>query len=312
MKSSILLNNIRHLRWFKYSLILLSICFIYGCGSVISASTVKLSADVGKRITEMEHLHQLAIQRYFDLEQQKIEDFLVNTWEPLFLKNFLGTSQVLDKLQNISYVDETNQKQMQTAMASYLTDPSEAKKLTDELISDINTSREKEGADIRTIITKYVEDDQIDAAVIHVTSLLQTDEPARIIFDFAEAAHAEMNDRKASLLAPLNQLRTETSAQLSAAYAELIRGQSTITGRLEASAKVSQQQDQLLGALGIKTTTTDIQSKLSSFTNKVDGALGLAGGLTAADGNGTINLPDNILKTLEAELKSLNSTPDSN
>lgn len=291
--------------WLNYLIVFFFLSFLYGCGSVISASTVKLSADVGSRITEMEKLHQLAIQRYFDLEEQKIEDFLTKTWEPLFLKNFLGESQVLQLLQNVSSFSDTEKSQIQEAVKSYLTDTSEAVQLTDDLFVKLDASRKQEGDEVRSVVNNYVVgQENIDAAVIHINSLLNTDEPAQIIFDFAEDAHNEMNKERQSLLAPLNQLRQEAAAELSAAYAELIRGQSTITGRLEAAAKVSEQQDQLLSSLGIKTTTRDIQAKLSGFTSKVDGALNLASGLTD-DGSGGMNLADKILNTLKSELNKV-------
>lgn len=287
-----------------FTVLLLSL-ILTSCGSVIRSSTVQLSADVGNRITEMEALHQLALQRYFDMEKAKVEDFLTQTWEPLFLKNFLGTSQVLQMLQNVSRIDETNRNQLQAAFADYLTDPSEAKKATDDLVGKLNESRKAEDGVIRTIVTDYVEDDKIDAAVIHITSLLGTDDPARIIFDFTQAAHVEMNAKREALLAPIEHAKAEAAAELSGAYAQLIRGQSTITGRLEAAAKVSNEQDKLLGALGFNRATKTLQTKLSNFTTNVDKALGFVSGLTAEDSKGNIDLSTNMLNTLQKKLTEL-------
>jgi hypothetical protein len=293
---------------FRYiSIILFFLLFIYGCGSVISSSTVNLSADVGSRISEMEKLHQLAVQRYFDLEQQKIEDFLTKTWEPLFLKNFLGTSQVLEQLKNVSSFTAADRSQIEEVVSLYLIDSTEAPKMTDSLMVKLDASRKNEGDEIRAVVSEFIDDDKVDEAVIHITSLLNTDEPAQIMLDFAEDAHNEMNAQREKLLAPLTQLRQETAAELSAAYAELIRGQSTITGRLEAAAKVGQQQEQLRSALGINTTTKNIESKLSNITSKVDSALNKVSGLTAGDGEAGVSLPETILKTLKTELeKKLN------
>lgn len=278
-----------------------------GCGSVIRQSTVQLSADVGNRITEMEHLHQLAIQRYFDVEKKKVEDFLTNTWEPLFLKNFLGTSQILQLLQSTSKIDENVQNQIKTVFSEYLSDPSEATQATSKLVDSLNTSRDSEVNIVKNVVSDYVNDDKIEAATVHINSLLGTDSPARIILEFAEAAHTQMNARRTTLLAPIEQARAETIAELSAAYAELVRGQSTITGRLEAAAKVSQEQDRLLGVLGINNATKNIQSKLSNFTTKIDGALGLVSGLASEDSGGNINLPNNILTTLQSKLEEINT-----
>ncbi|MEM9821823.1 MAG: hypothetical protein AAF985_12155 [Bacteroidota bacterium] len=284
----------------------LLVFFLSSCGSVIRQSTVQLSADVGNRITEMEHLHQLAIQRYFDVEKKKVEDFLTNTWEPLFLKNFLGTSQILQLLQNTSKIDESLQNQIKDVFSEYLTDPSEAGEASQKLVNALNQSRDSEEGVVKTVVSDYVEDDKITAATIHINSLLGTDSPAKLILDFAEAAHTEMNSRRQSLLAPIEQARSETIAELSAAYAELVRGQSTITGRLEAAAKVSQEQDRLLGVLGVNNATQKLQSKLSNFTTKIDGALGIVNGLAAEDSSGNVNLPSNILQTLQSELEKIN------
>ena len=290
------------------SIFLLILILIFtSCGSVIRQSTVQLSADVGNRITEMEHLHQLAIQRYFDVEKNKVEDFLTNTWEPLFLKNFLGTSQILQLLENTSKIDESVQNQIKDVFSEYLTDPSEASDATNKLVSQLNTSRDTEEGVVKTVVSDYVEDSKINAATIHINSLLGTDSPAMLILDFTEAADTEMIAGRASLLAPIEQARAETIAELSAAYAELVRGQSTITGRLEAAAKVSQEQDRLLGVLGINNATKNIQSKLSNFTTKIDGALGVVNGLAAEDNSGNINLPNNILTTLQSKLEEINT-----
>jgi hypothetical protein len=246
------------------------------------------------------------------MEREKIEDFLTNTWEPLFLENFLGTSQVLQQLQNVSAIDDFNRNNIQVAFASYLTDASEAKEATDAVVNKLNSTRKNEGSAIRSIVSDFVEDDQIDACVIHITSLLGTDEPARIIFEFAEAAHIEMNNRRRSLLAPLEQAQAETVAELSAAYAELISGHSTITGRLEAAAKVTEQQDQLLGTLGINKTTKDLQAKLVDLTTKVDEALSSAGKIITTDSSGNIVSPNSVVNELLAKLQKINTPAETN
>lgn len=246
-----------------------------GCVS-IKPSTVQLSTQVGERLSEMEKIHQLAIQKYFDMEKQKVEDFLTNTWEPQFLKNFLGTSQVLDMLQNVSKIDDRGRNSIKSGIARYLTDTSEAERATKELVAKLTETRKGEDGLVRTVLTKFVENNKLDAAVIHVSSLLGTDEPARIILDFAEAAHEEMLAQRKEMLAPIEQARAEAVASLSEAYAELIRGQSTITGRLEAAARRSKQQDELLNKLGIGQVPKELVDKMTDISNKVNKGLGAA------------------------------------
>lgn len=258
---------------------LLAGCFVLslfiGCVS-IKPSTVQLSTQVGERLSEMEKIHQLAIQKYFDMEKQKVEDFLTNTWEPQFLKNFLGTSQVLDMLQNVAKVDDRGRNAIKNGIARYLIDTSEAERATKELVAKISETRKGEEGLVRSVLSNFVENNKLDAAVIHVSSLLGTDEPARIILDFAEAAHEEMLAQRKEMLAPIEQARAEAVASLSEAYAELIRGQSTITGRLEAAARRSKQQDELLNKLGVGEVPKELVDKMTDISNKVNKALGAA------------------------------------
>jgi hypothetical protein len=266
------------------------ISLFVGCVS-IKPSTVQLSVAVGERLSEMEKIHQLAIQKYFDMEKQKVEDFLTNTWEPQFLKNFLGTSQVLDMLQNVSKIDDRGRRSIKSGISRYLTDTSEAERATKELVAKLTETRKGEDGLVRTVLTKFVENNKLDAAVIHVSSLLGTDEPARIILDFAEAAHEEMLAQRKEMLAPIEQARAEAVASLSEAYAELIRGQSTITGRLEAAARRSKQQDELLNKLGVGQVPKELVDKMTDITNKVNKGLGAANTAVKKlkDGEGVIS-----------------------
>ena len=197
--------NMRYTTEVKLAFSFYILLYCASCTS-IKPSTVQLSSEVGERITEMEKLHQTAIQRYFDAEKQKVEDFLTDTWEPLFLKNFIGTSQVLGLLQNVSKIDDKGQNILKKGITIYLADKSEADKAASELVEKITESRKGEDNAVRTILSRYIEGNKLDAAVIHITSLLGTDEPARIIFDFAEAAHKEMDAQRKEMLAPIEQL----------------------------------------------------------------------------------------------------------
>lgn len=271
--------------------------FTTGCVS-IKPTTVELSAQVGERMSEMEKLHQVAIQRYFDVEKQKVEDFLTNTWEPLFLKNFIGSSQVLHLLQNVSKIDDKGKSILKQAILLYLVDTTEATRAASDLVLKLTETRKDEDGVVRAILTRYVNDNKLDAAVIHVSSLLGTDEPARIIFEFTEAAHKEMQAQRKEMLVPIEEARMETMAALSQAYAELIRGQGIITGRLEAAAKRSKQQDELLGKLNIKISDT-LASRMADISGKVNTGLSKAHDVIEKQKDGN---SDNILKAIKDAL----------
>lgn len=290
---------------FSLALLFSLTTLLYSCVS-IKPSTVELSTQVGQRISEMEGIHQKALQRYFDMEKQKVEDFLTRTWEPLFLKNFLGTSNVLQLLQNVSGFDEEGKKVLQEGIALYLTDPTEAPRAADKLVSKISDSRKGESGAVREVLKDFVENKKLDAAVVHISSLLKTDEPARIIFEFAEAAHNEMQAQRKELLAPIDEARMEASASLSEAYAELIRGQSTITGRLEAAAKRTKQQDELLEKFGVKEIANKATESMANLSTKVNNALTKAQTFITA---GKEVVPESILNSIKEALNLKTDVP---
>jgi hypothetical protein len=297
---------------FKFFIFVFFTVFFSSCVS-IKPSTVQLSAEVGARISEMEKLHQMAVQRYFDMEKQKVGDFMKSTWEPLFLKNFLGTSQVLDALQKVSTFSADTRMVLQESIAKYLDDTTEAPKATADLIKALDAARSAEPGVVRTTLQRFVNDNKLDAAVIQVSSVLGTDEPARIIMDFAQAAHDEMDARRKSLMEPIEQARLETSAALSEAYAELIRGQSTITGRLEAAARVSRQQDELLDKLRLNDISKTVTDKLSSITTAVNKALNDANNaLQGVDPNNKSKVLSDLKKALEGIKEPSNNSSGNN
>lgn len=216
----------------------------------ISPATVELSSQVGERIVNMEQAHQLAVQRYFEVEEQKVHDFMTKEWEPLFLVNFLAESNVIESINAASGISQGTQQHIRDALEEYIIDTSEVHEATNGIVRGIDDNRSIEKNQIETILRKYVEDDRLNAAVIQVNSLLRTDEPARIIIEFAEAAHEIMQAQRESLINPIREARNEVTAELAAAYAELIRGQSIITGRLEAARKNSDLQTNLLKMTG--------------------------------------------------------------
>jgi hypothetical protein len=175
-----------------------------GCAN-ISQSTVDLSSEVGIRMSEMQSLHVNAITLHFDTQRERIERFLSQTWEPLFLANFLKTSNILDDLQ-----EEGN----------------------------------------------------------------KPDEPARMMMDFAQAAHEEMNRKRREMLQPLEQMRATALAEINASYAEVLAAQSAITARLQAASRVTQEQDRLVDSLARKEGTAQkIRAGMDCVNGKVTSAL---------------------------------------
>lgn len=274
----------------------------FSCVS-ISSSTVELSSKVGDRITEMEKLHQASIQRYFDVEEQKIKEFLTNTWEPLFLKNFIGESEVQDKINTASRLDYNLRENIKIALQEYFKeDELEFETAFDRIISRLEENRTLEKNIINDALSDHLQGDELQMAVSHIGSLSSTDEVAKIIFEFAEAAHLEMKKQQEELLAPIERTRILVSAELSAAYADLIKGQSVITGRLEASRRKSEQQDVLLGLIGANDHFNNISNKLVGISTGVDNFLSTSNKIMVKEGQSLENsesLIDILMNSLD-------------
>jgi hypothetical protein len=235
----------------------------------ISPATVELSSQVGDRITAMEQMHQLAIQRYFDAEEQKVKDFMTDEWEPLFLKNFLATSNVLNELNSVSRIDLATQKAIEQSLKLYLADTTEVPILSKKLFNVLDNSRSNEAAQIERVLKDYIEDKELPDAVIHVNSLLGTDEAAKIILEFAEAAHERMQAQRDTLLDPIRRAREEVTAEISAEYVNIIRGQSIITGRLEAARRSGELQTALLNSVISRETFTNFTERAAKLSKEV-------------------------------------------
>lgn len=75
------------------------VIFNVGCATM-GSDTAKLSMEVGSRIAEMQGVHQLTLENYFQLERARIETFLQEEWIPYFLKDSLSSSELMDKLRD--------------------------------------------------------------------------------------------------------------------------------------------------------------------------------------------------------------------
>jgi hypothetical protein len=227
----------------------------------ISPATVELSSQVGDRITAMEQMHQLATQRYFDAEEQRVEDFMTVDWEPLFLKNFLATSKVLNELNSALRIDLATQKAIEQSLKLYLADTTEAPIISKKLFNILDYSRSNEATQIKRVLSDYIEEEKLQDAANHVYSLLGTDEAAKIMIEFSQAAHEVMLAQRISLMEPIQRAREEATGAISAEYANIIRGQSIITGRLEAVRRNRELQLALLNSV----VSSDI---VKSFTDR--------------------------------------------
>lgn len=258
--------------YLRASFVVLLVCVLQACATV-SKDTARLSGEIGDRIKEMENLHYTAVSRYFESERRKIDDFMTEKWEPLFLENMLAISGLLKDLDDPSVVNEDLKEKITVTVTAYLDDPEEAPQLTSEILTVIGTSWESQASALGPVLMRYVEDDQVEAALVSVLALIGKVGRGQLILEFVEAAHLEMNAQRQELLAPLEKAERETIKELQDAYAQLGAAQGVLTGRLIAAAKMKDAQDQLFEDLGMGGVVSDINTRLAQVSEATDKAL---------------------------------------
>lgn len=284
--------------------LLIIVFLLSGCGS-ISSKTVELSTEITARIKDIETAHIYAVNSYFDSERQRIEEFMDNVWIPLFLRNFLGQSMILEDLKKVDSIGANTRAILAAAAEEYLTDPAEANVLAGEIVDALNSKREDEDVAIRTVVHKYVPSDKQDAAAIHIASLMHVETPAVLIMEFSEAANEQILAQRQELLGPIEKARAATLQELIIAYSDIYAGQGVITGRLEAAARKSEQQANLVNALGGEGTAATINKKISKLAEGVNGAFDEIAKFEEKiePGDDSSNKADDLLNQLKQGLK---------
>jgi hypothetical protein len=230
-------------------------------------------------MADMRGLHQLALERVFDGERRRIEDFIDDEWTPLFLKNFLAESRLLAEIERLGTIGEEERALLRTTLTAFLTDSSEAEAAANRVADAVTASRSGESKAVRDALARFVEDDRLDAATLEVVSLLGSADPGLLILEWAGDAQAVINAQRREMLEPLAEAQRQATAELAEAYAEMLKANGVITARLEAASKVKAQQDAALQALGVGDAAAKLQQRLAGISGRVTSALSSAAGL---------------------------------
>jgi hypothetical protein len=256
----------------KIACTIIFLSLFVGCTSIGSA-TVELSKETTVRIKDLHQVHQEAINQYFDFQETRVEEFIEREWTPLFLKNFLGKSNVIGDIIAVSRISNKTRLEINIAIKIYLSDASESDELTQELIDALSVGRSSERDVTNRILNKYVDDEELPGALSHVMALLGTDEPAIIIMEFAEAAHVQILKQRALMLAPIKFKRKEILISINDRYDEVLAAQGIITGRLDAANKQNQAASSLVDSVFGEGTDQEIRKELLGFGENVSNVL---------------------------------------
>lgn len=248
---------------------------VAGCAKM-SEATPKLSAELGSRIAEMQGLHELTLERFFDAERRRIQDFLDREWNPLFLKNFLGTSNLLALISQAGFVSESDSSKIEIVAKRYLSDSTEAGRMTRDIVAKVRGSRGEEEKQVRQVVSRFVDNEKVDAAVTQIVSLLKSEDPGTLVLEWAQDAQQEINRKREEMLAPLDESERAAKSELAKAYGEMAQANGAVTGRLEAAARASAQQSALLSAFAVDSVGERLRLRLTGISSAVGDALAIA------------------------------------
>jgi hypothetical protein len=249
----------------------------------------------------MQGLHELTLDRFFDAEQRRIQDFLDLEWTPLFLRNFLGASTLLVDISQAGFVSGSDSSAIQTAAKLYLRDSSEAATLTHRIVVAVRGVRGEEEKLVRPIVSRFVDDVQVNQAVRHITSLLKSEDPAVLVLEWAGDAQEQINLMREEMMGPVNEAERSAKSELAKAYGEMAQANGTITGRLEAAARASAQQSALLSAFHADSVGERLRQRLGGISSAVGEALAIAK-RSMSDGADADGLEKSLLDALRSKL----------
>lgn len=228
---------------------------ITSCARVPQQAVI-LSSTVGERIADLEASHEAFVSAYFGLTRDRIEDFLTERWIPTFLGKFVKEAKLVDELMSVQ-------------------------PLTSEQLTRLTT--ELQNANIQGAIQLKI--------LQAVNSALGDPDRGELVLVFSELALKKIEERRNSLIDPIDELERRTLEELRKAYSQLKQAQSTVTAHLSSIRKVTEEQDKVLERLGLLRKRDQIVETAIKTSEEIMGILDAGKG--AAD----------TLKELEAKLK---------
>ena len=228
-----------------------------GCAKVPPQAVV-LSRTVGQRLTDIQASHEAFVRAYFQVTRERLEDFLINQWTPTFLSKFVDKADLMNKLENVQP----------------LTDEQKARLLASLQAASVSS------ADQSKVIQA-------------VGNALGGTERAQLVLQFSKAAMDQIEQKKRSLMNPIDDLERQTLTELEKSYAQVQEAQGTVTAHLSSISKVTEEQDKVLKQLGL------LQKRDALIESAVDANQRIMGILNAGKD------VERTLSDLEEQIKNL-------
>jgi hypothetical protein len=79
--------------YFPLATLFIFILFVSGCAS-IPPEAPELSAELGKRISEIENSHITLLHKFFVQKRDEVDKFIINEWVPTFAEEFFSDQRI--------------------------------------------------------------------------------------------------------------------------------------------------------------------------------------------------------------------------
>jgi len=210
-----------------------------GCFSA-PKQTIELAEITDEQIAELQKSHIRFVQLYYDKLREDINDFIDNKWTPTFLSKAVQNEQFRESLDD--------------AYATSTIDP-----------ADLSISWKGQPLP-----------EPQNRAVLSGVKTAITDEQAKlgaVLLGFSKAALKEINARRTSLLASVDDQEQMVIDEINGAFADLQRSQAAIKGYLASAVNLKAQQDLALKKLGVLEKSQNLTNAVLEKADKLSGLL---------------------------------------
>lgn len=230
----------KHATWLPF--LFATLAFMSGCQSV-PKQTVELAEVSDYQITELQKSHIKFIKLYYEQRRIEVNNFMQQRWIPTFLgkavekEGFKKNLKTSYRVSDISVAD----LRIETVVSS----------------STLNDDQLK-------IIKKGIDESVVEA---------QRAKLGQTLIHFAEAAQAQIDKQRDKLLEPLNAQEQLVIEQVNAAFADLLRSNTSLRGYLASAVNLKQKQDEALEKLGLLEKTNKALNEVYSANEKISSAM---------------------------------------
>lgn len=209
-------SNIRHLG-------ICAMLLVFQCGCIRAPrATVQLSEIMGEQVSQMQVSHEGFVKLYYEGLRQDIDQFLKDTWIPLFLGKAVENQDFRKDLDFAYALSKVNPDSVQIGLRQGASLPSDVEAA---LFEGIQRAVSQGGAKL-----------------------------GQVLIDFGQAALLEVQLQRITMMQPVDEQERMVLEEIRDGYADLQRAQASIKGYLESAVQVEEERDVILERLGLLKT----------------------------------------------------------